>query len=612
LIQKLKTGLSQSTLARTVRLLSSSDQKKLLIVLFLQMLSAFLDLVGMALVGVLGALAVSGFGAGARGDRVGAVLNFLHIQNFSLQSQSAILALFVAGLLVLRTLATVVISRKTLFFLGRKAATLSSSLVSRLLSLSLLKIKENSSQATSFSVTYGVSIIILGVLGTGITTAADIFLLFVLSVGLFILDPITAVVTLSLFGVVGIFMYKVTSNRARILGSKNTRLMIKSDEKIAEVFSSYRELVVRNRREFYVREISKIRLELAETSAEMQFMPHVSKYVIELTMVVGALVVGAVQFSLNDASRAVATLGVFLVAGTRIAPAVMRIQQGATGIKANLGVANPTLALIDSLKHVSTSEKVSDILDLEHAGFRPEIQLLKMSFSYPNSKTKTLSEISLSIHPGQRVAIVGSSGAGKTTLADILLGILSPDLGTTTISGLSPNEAIRKWPGSIGYVPQDVVLSHGTIRENIALGYPSALISDEVIWEALEKARIAEFIRSLPEGLDSPVGERGSKLSGGQKQRLGIARALVTNPKLLILDEATSSLDGKTEAELTQTFLDFDLGLTTIVIAHRLSTIKEADKIVYLKDGHVISTGTFSELRSYVPDFDEQATLMGL
>jgi ABC-type multidrug transport system fused ATPase/permease subunit len=601
-----------STLARTIQLLSKADQKKLALVLVLQIFSAFLDLLGVALVGVLGALAVSGFGAGKIGDRVSRVIEILGLETFSFQIQTAIIAILVAIVLMLRTIATVVISRKSLFFLGRKAALLSSSLVSKLLSLSLLKIKENTSQATSFSVTYGVSVLIMGVLGTGITTIADIFLLAVLAAGLFVVDPTTTVIMFGLFGAVGYLMFRFTSTRAKILGSQNTRLMIKSDEKISEVFSSYRELVVRNRREYYVREISKLRLELAETSAEVQFMPHVSKYVIELTLVIGAVVIGAVQFYLQDAATAVATLGVFLVAGTRIAPAVMRIQQGATGIKANLGVANPTLELIDSLMNVNPTEAVSDVLNLDHLGFEPRVSVCGLHFAYPSAEEATLSDITIEIQQGQRVAIVGPSGAGKTTLADILLGVLTADSGTTTISGLAPLDSIRTWPGAIGYVPQDVVLSHGTIRDNIVLGYPSDLISDEVIWNALEKAQISEFVHSLPQGLDSPVGERGSRVSGGQRQRLGIARALVTNPRLLILDEATSSLDGKTEAELTQTFLDFDRDLTTIVIAHRLSTIKQADLIVYLSGGKVLATGNFEELRAKVSDFDNQAKLMGL
>jgi ABC-type multidrug transport system fused ATPase/permease subunit len=329
-------------------------------------------------------------------------------------------------------------------------------------------------------------------------------------------------------------------------------------------------------------------------------------------MVVGGILICAIQFKLEGATNAVATLGVFLVASTRIAPAVMRIQQGATGIKSNLGVANPTLDLIDSLHSVLPVEPSADDFDLEHKGFEPTVRISNVSFTYPNSQRYSLDNISTEIKSGSRVAIVGASGAGKTTLIDILLGMLIPTNGSTTISGLEPLDCMKQWPGSIGYVPQDVVLSQGTIRENISLGYPVSMISDELIWKSLEKAQIHEFVRSLPNGLDSLVGERGSRLSGGQRQRLGIARALVTNPRLLILDEATSSLDVKTEHDLTNTILAFDKSITVIVIAHRLSTIRNSDEILFLKEGKLLASGNFEQLRESVPDFEQQAKISGL
>ena len=604
--------IRNSTIFRATQLLGRTEQKKLIIVVFLQLVSAFLDLFGVALVGVLGALAVTGFGAGVRGERVSSVLRVLQIENFSFQTQAAIIALLVSAALTLRTIATVVIARKTLFFLGRKTAMLSSALISKLLAQSLLRIKEKTSQATHFSVTYGVEITVLGVLGTAITTLSDLFLLVILASGLFVFAPTIALVTFVLFGAVGLSLYRLSSTKAHQIGLRHSELLIKSDEKIIDALSSYRELVVRNRRYFYSREIGKIRMELAETSASMRFMPQTSKYVFELAMVFGALVVGAIQFKLENATHAVATLGVFLVAGARIAPAIMRIQQGAIGIKSNLGVANPTLELIESMKYEPSIMPVEDSLDIDHNGFDATVILKSINFSYPNAVKATLKNINLEISPGTKIAIVGPSGSGKTTLVDIILGILSPESGNVLISGKTPAEAIEIWPGAVGYVPQDVVLSHGTIRENIALGFPEELISNERIWDSLETAQLAEFVRTLPTGIETPTGERGSKLSGGQRQRIGIARALVTNPKLLVLDEATSALDGLTESELTKSFLENSFGITTIVVAHRLSTIKEADLICFVKDGEIVASGDFETLKKLVPDFSEQAELMGL
>jgi ABC-type multidrug transport system fused ATPase/permease subunit len=216
------------------------------------------------------------------------------------------------------------------------------------------------------------------------------------------------------------------------------------------------------------------------------------------------------------------------------------------------------------------------------------------------------------IKPGNFVAIVGPSGAGKTTLIDLLLGVLVPDAGTISISGVTPSEAVKKWRGAISYVPQDIALSNGTIRENVILGYPSISATDELVMAALRIAQLERFVRDSEAGLETFVGERGSRLSGGQRQRLGIARAMLTKPRLLVLDEATSSLDGETEADISLAINALRGSTTILMIAHRLSTVREADLVVYMEEGRIVSLGTFEEVRSAVPKFQIQAKLMGL
>lgn len=179
------------------------------------------------------------------------------------------------------------------------------------------------------------------------------------------------------------------------------------------------------------------------------------------------------------------------------------------------------------------------------------------------------------------------------------------------ISNLPPLDTIKKWPGAISYVPQDILIIDGTIRENVALSFPSELVDDSDIWKALDGALLSDFVSELPEELNSYVGDRGVNLSGGQRQRLGIARALFTQPRMLILDEATSSLDGKTEAAISQAIQAMHGQVTVITIAHRLSTVINSDRVLYLDQGKLIAQGNFKEVRNLVPDFDEQAKLMG-
>jgi ABC-type multidrug transport system fused ATPase/permease subunit len=578
----------------------------------LQVALGCLDLLGVAAIGVLGALSVTGVQSLQPGNRVGKVLETLGLENLTFQGQVAILGLAAAGILITRTILSIIVTRKVFYFLSRRGAMISSDLVSRLLSQSLLQIQMRSGQETLYALTSGVNSIMLGVLGTATTLVADGSLLVIMLIGLFIVDPTIALTTLLFFGSMGLVLYRIMNIKAHKLGYLKSELEIASNEKIIEVLDSYRESVVRNRRNFYSREIGKLRLKLANVLAELQFMPNISKYVIESGIVIGAVLIAGVQFAFQDARHAVATLSVFLASGTRIAPAIMRLQQSLVQIKSGIGSAMPTLVLIESLKNVPLVQTTKDDLEIFHKGFRSEVILKDISLTYPAKETNALTSVSFQVSAGKAVAIVGPSGAGKTSLVDVLLGVLPPTSGSVTISGKNPLDAISTWPGAVSYVPQDVTISNGTFRENVGLGYPKEVISDDLVWAALEIAQLAEFVRALPSGLDTQVGERGTKISGGQRQRLGIARAMFTQPKLLVLDEATSALDGQTEADISEAIQGLKGSVTVVMIAHRLSTVRNADQVIYMDGGKLVSQGTFEEVRSEVPDFDQQAKLMGL
>jgi ABC-type multidrug transport system fused ATPase/permease subunit len=288
------------------------------------------------------------------------------------------------------------------------------------------------------------------------------------------------------------------------------------------------------------------------------------------------------------------------------------LQQGSVQIRSTIGIATPTLDLIESLSGDIQSAPESSEIKFVHEGFKGSIVLDQVNFTYPGRDTPAINNVSFEVESGQVLALVGSSGAGKTTVVDTLLGVLVPDSGLVSISNTRPLQAASQWPGAISYVPQDVMIVNGSIRENIALGYPIELATNERVNEALKLAQLGDFIAELPDGIDAYVGERGAKLSGGQRQRLGIARALFSKPKLLVLDEATSALDGNTEALIAKSISELASDVTVIVIAHRLSTIKSVDKIAYLEAGKIKKIGSFEEIRNAIPDFDTQARLMGL
>ena len=607
-----KTSTTVSDFKQAVGVLSSADKRKLSFVVILQVFLGALDLLGVLAIGLLGTLSVTGIQSKVPGDRVNRVLSILQIENTSFQTQSVIIGGVAVTLLVGRTVLSIFFTRRILYFMGRRGAAISSNLVARLLAQPMLVIQRWTSQEALYAVTSGVQVITLQVLALFAVLVADLSLLIILIVGLFVVDPITSVGTIILFGAISLALYKLMHERAGYIGKENARLSIKSSEKILEVFMSFRESVVRNRRDFYSREIAKTRYEISDLSAEMGFMPYISKYVIETTVIVGAVLIGAVQFVMQDASHAVATLAIFMAAGTRIAPAVLRIQQGSIMIKTGLGVAKPTLDLIKFLGNSELTQSIDDEVRTKHEGFSANLDISNVSMTYPEKSEKALLGVSLSAASGSIIAIVGPSGAGKTTLVDVLLGVLEPDSGSVRISGVTPLEAIAKWPGAIAYVPQDVIVTNGTIRENVALGYPLEAATDALVNEAINIASLTDFIASLPEGLDTHLGERGAKISGGQRQRIGIARALFTKPKLLVLDEATSALDGGTEESISTDIQNLKGSTTVVLIAHRLSTVRDADLVLYMDKGEIVARGTFEEVRNAVPDFDRQAKLMGL
>lgn len=596
---------------RCINLFSLKDRYRIIVVVLIQVLLGFLDLAGVALIGIIGALSVSGIQSQQPGTRVNQVLTFLHLQNLSFQQQTAFLAVASALFLIGRTVLSIYFSRRILLFISRRSAAISTNLISRFLTQDLNRINERTIQETIYSTTAGVNAVTIGVVGILVTMVADASILLIMSTGLFILDPTVATAAFILFCSVGVILYRAMHLKAKKLGNMEATLNVNSNEKIAEVIVSFRESLVRNSRPFYVKTIGTARTELAYVNAELNFLPMISKYVIEGSMIVGAVLIAGLQFTLQDSRHAVASLAIFMAAGSRIAPAVLRVQQGTVAIRTNLGMSERTLDLIELLPKNLVPSEIPEYDDI-HDGFAPKIRISEVAYRYPDSKRDVLTNIDLEVTPYTTTAIVGPSGSGKTTLVDLMLGMYAPNQGKIEISGMLPSKSISEFSGAIGYVPQDVAIADGSLRENIAMGFPASEATDLRINYAIRIAQLEDLVASLPDGLDSQVGSRGTKLSGGQRQRLGIARAFFTKPKMLFLDESTSALDSQTELLISNALKSIDYEITLIIIAHRLSTIQDATQIIYLDEGKIIARGTFEEVRSKVPNFELQAKLMGL
>jgi len=613
MIFNLRANYRNRVIRDAFSVLATKDKKRLFFITILQTLLGILDLLGVLLIGLIAVISLNGIRSLPPESNTRSLLIAIGVDSFNFQKQVAVLGAFATLLLVTRTLLSLLFSRKILNYLSRKAALLSSELISKLLSKDLLTLRQRSSQENLYSVTTGVNILYLTLIASILALFTDLFLMVILFIGILSVDKVMAFITLLIFTSVSIALYYRVQKRISRLSESIVTLTIETNEKFLEAINSFRELFVRNRLSFYRSYLKDLRLEQANSSAELAFIPNLSKYVIEITLVMGSVGICAIQFMLKDASGAVTALSVFLAASSRMAPAVLRIQSSFIAIKSCFGSVERVLSLIKSLQGHDSEIEFSQVpLNLEHEGFDPRIILNSVNYTYPGNIIPTITEASLEVNPGEVIALVGPSGSGKSTLIDIMLGILKPNSGTVKISGVAPLQAISAWPGAISYVPQETRITSNSIKGNVAMGFPASEQIDPVVIDALRIAQLESVLYENNLSLASDVGEDGSKLSGGQKQRLGIARALYLKPKLIVLDEATSSLDGQTESDLSEAIYSLRGQVTVILIAHRLSTVKKSDKIVYIEGGKILSIGSFEEVKSKIPNFQTQAALMGL
>ncbi len=608
-----------SNVKRALALLDRRSKRILMLLVALQIAVAFLDLLGILLFGVVAALSAAAI-AGQSSETLDMVLNIGGLGDTDPVYLAIVLAAAAGLVFICKSVVTFLLVRRSLRFLANRQAMVSSRLAERLLARPLLDVQRNSSQENAYALTGGVNQATIGVLGNAIIMISEVAVLAVVSVGLFAIDTVVASFTVVFFGALGLLMNRALGSWARRLGTKIASAEIASYTSVQDALRTYRETSVSGRRVLFVENFQGLRWKAAKYQADSQIMVQVSKYVFEVGLILGGAALAVSQILTREVVAAVAVIAVFLTAASRIMPALLRLQQAGLGIRQSGGTAKPTFELHDHLEsEVEVYEVDGDLrrrvlsgLASTYNGFSPSLRLREVTLSYPGADRPAISNTSMSVEPGESVALVGPTGAGKSTIADVILGVAYPDSGSVLVSGVAPTDAVSKWPGAMAYVPQDVAVLNGTIRDNVALGLPSESFEDELVWEALERAHLAQMLRGEREGLDTVVGEHGVRLSGGQRQRLGLARALFTRPRLLVLDEATSALDAETEKAVSDALQELEGDVTLVIVAHRLATIRHCDQVMYIEEGVVKALGTFDEVRAQQPNFDRQAQLLGL
>jgi ABC-type multidrug transport system fused ATPase/permease subunit len=331
-----------------------------------------------------------------------------------------------------------------------------------------------------------------------------------------------------------------------------------------------------------------------------QQLPRISIEALLITFVVGFVSLSLIFAEPSE--NLISVLGIFAIASVRLMPSASQILSSINLLRNNQSTLDRIYLdlkeaekpdAVNSLKHSTANDRN---LKLSTLAFKNKLVFDKINYSYPGGSGKALTDISLTVRKGESIALIGKSGAGKTTLVDVFLGLLIPQSGDIQVDGFSVYETMRSWQNLIGYIPQSIFLTDDTIERNIAFGVPDSQIDRQRLEQAIESAQLSEFIEQLPEGTQTMVGERGVLLSGGQRQRIGIARALYHEREILVLDEATSALDNETESLVSEALRKLSGKKTTIVIAHRLTTVQHCDRIYVIEKGKVVRCGSYHEV----------------
>ena len=600
--------VNRKVLDQAFLLLPPGTKQKLGLLIGFQILTSALDLIALYFLGTLASVGIL-YIQNQSAAFPSSLTTILSLDGVSFNTQFVSISTLIIVIFIIKTLLAILGNRKILIFLGNRAASASSSMVSKLLASKPEYILRKKSQELLYSVTGGIDNLILNYVSASCVLLTEALFLVVIVAGVVALSPSAGVIALIVFGLSTLFITRLTSRSGKSLSEKSARLVIQYNERLLETLSVYRELLLRSDVDKASNETQAVRVLTLRMRAQLIFLPTLSKYLFEFSIVIGGAMVGLSQILFQDSNGAIASVVIFVAASTRILPSLIRAQNAFFIMKQSEGGAQVTLDVISEIDELLEKVEINTHVEIT-SKFLPSINVENLTFSYPETDQIVLKQINFSIKAGQFVAIVGQSGAGKSTLIDLLLGMYEPTSGNIKVSGLPPREAVKTWPGVISYVPQDIAIIDGTIAKNITLQDSDQ--QKNQIHTSLERAVLFNDVMAMNNKLNEVVGERGTRLSGGQRQRLGIARALYTNPEMIIFDEATSSLDPITEKAVTDAIYNKKSGITLIVIAHRLSTVRHADLVILLDQGELIAKGTFDEVRSLAPKFDEQAKLVNL
>lgn len=601
------------TILRSILLLSKKDRFIFFSLTIARALTGVLDIAAISLIGLVGTMAV---GIKDPNEQV-------HIfgQNLTIDySSETILKImvFVFVLYLAKVSLSLTLIRSMTRFLSRIDAAMAMRSASFFLNGPYSRLRSQTLSELNWTMGDSVFYSFFVPLGSFATIVADGTILVLISVLMFAVDPVACLFALVYFGLTGILMQRLVGKSQLRSGKELAAVTQQNMKAVEDSYIAYRDYYVYGLTDTALERINRPRSSRSKLLGNIQFLNSVPRSISEVSLILGILAFVAWQFMTGSLQESVGVIAVFLASGLRIIGALVPVQSSFASLKSAKSLSELAFEAIEgysielsqkAIDNIQNSNiKLTEIITTKEKG----VEINSVSFEFPDSVEPVLDNLSLKIAPGSFVAFIGPSGAGKTTLIDLILGLFKPSEGSLTISGI-PAHLVSTFDGvRVAYVPQKPSIIHGSILENIALSNGDSVtdLDETLLEEVIAQTQLEQLVVDLPDGLNTILDGSQARLSGGQIQRIGLARALYSRPDLLILDEATSSLDAETEFLITEVVHNLTPNSTVIVIAHRLSTVKNADQVHLIEGGKLSDSGTLAELQMRNPLVERYVSLM--
>lgn len=580
---------------RALRLMTKRERRKVICISSLQVLTSFLDLFGILLAGLIAGIALERDNSGPLTQNISKIFSRFYSNPLSWTTVLGSLILVALILLATKSITNIALSRSLYTVLADSLSRIAKETFRKVLFSKYLYVKQLKTQEVGYALTDGLTFLVIGIVGSFLTGIVEMSFLLLILLGLIWLNPVMALGAAVFFSLLALFIGFLVGRRVKNFGSEYTKSTNESRTTLVDALYLYREINLSGSEGFFSDRFSKSRSVSAFSYSRLYWLQQVPKYIMELGIILGAALLGALSWFTSNPTEGVTSLAVFLMASTRVVPSILRLQGVHLSLKEFSGKSGVIFSLLSDIGASQPNRTQNENVKVNPVNFPPEICLTDIAFSY--EEVGTIRNVNLTIGAGSAVTFMGPSGSGKSTICELILGLLTPSKGFVTYDGLSISEWRNQVGSSIAYLPQDPHYFEGTIRENVTLSYSRIEDTDEDIWKALELAHIADYVHSLPLGLETELSSRGLEMSGGQRQRIGIARTLYNQPKVLIIDEGTSALDHDTDYALAQMFSLLKDKATVIRVTHRIISNQSDQLVAYVENGSIREFGTIAQIQ---------------